>query len=84
MRCLAFIKAKFEFSVTAADIEGSRNSLADALSRDKLDVFLSHATQACPAPTNFSQELLDLTVIAKPDWTSHHWTELWTAIFAEA
>lgn len=28
-----------------------------------------------------SQELLDLIIIEKPDWTSRSWTELWSFIF---
>jgi hypothetical protein len=79
VRCLAFLKARFQFSVTASHIEGSRNVLADALSRDNLDSFLSRYPQASPVPTPLPQELLDLTLISKPDWTSSRWTELWSA-----
>lgn len=84
VRCLAFLRAKFQFALVASHIEGKRNTLADALSRDKLDIFFSHLPQANPDPTPLPQELLDLIIISKPDWTSPHWTELWTSIFAEA
>jgi len=84
VRCLAFLRARVQFTLTATHIEGTRNVLADALSRDKLDLFLSHFPQANPDPTPLPQELLDLTIILKPDWTSPCWTELWTSIFAEA
>ena len=81
MRCLAFIQAKFCFSIRASHIKGSNNDLADALSRDNRDYFLSNYPQASPMPTPLPQELLDLTIIAKPDWTSAHWTSLWSGIF---
>ena len=42
MRCLAFLKAKFQFSLFATHISGVNNDLADALSRDNLQYFLSH------------------------------------------
>ena len=81
MRCLAFIKEKFQFFLFATHIKGKNNDLADALSRDNLSYFRSHHPQALPHPTPLPQELLDLTMISKPDWTSAHWTDLWSAIF---
>jgi len=30
------------------------------------------------------QELLDLLIVARPDWTSSQWTDLWTSIFNKA
>ena len=39
MRCLAFIKAKFQFYLFASHIPGIKNDLADALSRDNLRYF---------------------------------------------
>ena len=83
MRCLAFLKAKFQFSLFASHISGINNDLADALSRDNLQYFLSHHAQAQPSPTSLPPELLDLTIIKKPDWTSPVWTDLWRAIFGQ-
>ena len=83
VRCLAFLKAKFQFSLMASHIAGSRNVLADALSRDNLACFLSRHPQASPVPTPLPQELVDLMLISRPDWTSPRWTELWSATFAE-
>lgn len=39
VRSLAFLRAKFQFTLTATHIEGTCNVLANALSRDKLDLF---------------------------------------------
>ena len=36
VRCLAFIKAKYEFELMATHVRGVDNPIADALSRDKL------------------------------------------------
>jgi len=67
MRCLMFFMAKFQFSMYATHTAGSENTLADALSRDRLDLFLSHYPQASRSPTPLPQELLDLLIVAHPD-----------------
>lgn len=38
LRCLAFLKAKFEFSLYCTHIQGTSNELADTPSRDKAQV----------------------------------------------
>ena len=81
MQCLVFIKARFQFDLFAVHISGVRNDLADALSRNKLNHFHAHLPQAAESPTPIPQGLLDLTIISKPDWTSTHWTDLWSGIF---
>ena len=83
LRCLAFLKAKFQFALYCNHIQGARNELADALSRDRVQLFLSHCPQASHTPTPIPAELLDLTVVSKPDWTSSHWTSLWTTTFGQ-
>ena len=82
VRCLPFIKAKYQFSLFAAPIPGINNDLADALSRNKLPYFFCRHQQAARDPTPIPQELLDLTVISKPDWTSAQWTKVWSTTFA--
>ena len=81
MRCLMFFMAKFQFSIYATHIAGSENILADALSRNRLDLFLLHHPQASKSPTPMPQELVDLLIVTRPDWTSMHWTRLWNSIF---
>ena len=75
MQCLSFLKAKCQFSLFASHISGVNNDLADALSRDNLQYFLSHHPQAQSSPTSLPPELLDLTIIKKPGWTSPVWTD---------
>ena len=81
MRCLAFIAARYQFSIRASHLSGVCNTLADALSRDRLSRFRSHHPQARSRPSAISPELLDLLIVSKPDWTSPHWTNLWSSIF---
>ena len=83
MRCLAFFMAKFQFTLVARHIPGTSNVLADALSRGNLSLFLSLYPQADQVATPLPQELLDLVIISHPDWTSPHWTRLWSAIFGQ-
>ena len=82
LRCLAFITAKLQFIVTARHIPGIENTAADALSRDKLDLFRFMCPQANHAPSTISAALLDLLLLSRPDWTSWHWTELWNNTFS--
>ena len=81
-RCLAFIKAKFDLTIVASHIQGAKNTLADALSRDNLALFCSLHPQANQNPTAIPEALLHLLIISKPDWTSKRWTDLWNAIFS--
>lgn len=54
---------------------------ADALSRNHLPLFHSLHSQANQEGTLVSKSLLDLLILSKPDWTSKHWTELWSTTF---
>ena len=53
MRYLAFLKAKFQFSLFASHISGINNDLADALSRDNLQYFPSHHYRRSPAQSHY-------------------------------
>ena len=80
-RCLAFVKAKFEFELLATHLPGARNTIVDALSRNNMASFHSLLPQADQEPTLIPDSLLDLLIISRPDWTSRRWTELWSSIF---
>jgi len=82
MRCLAFISAKFQFYLFATHVQGKRNVIADALSRNKMHLFRSLYPQAHMLPTEIPEALLDLLIIRKPDWRSPIWTTLWNSIFS--
>ena len=80
-RCLAFIKAKMNCELVASHIPGVNNTIADAISRNKMTLFHTLLPQANHEPTVIPEALLDLLIISRPDWTSTHWTELWSSIF---
>ena len=82
MRCLAFIAAKYEFTIFATHIPGVNNVLADALSQNNESLFHSLHPQANQSPTPIPASLLDLLIVEKPDWLSTHWTQLWNSSFA--
>ena len=67
MRCLAFISAKYEFSLFATHISGVSNVLADALSRNNAQYFLSNYPQAHTTACTIPQELYELLIVTKPD-----------------
>ena len=83
LRCLAFLEARFSFHVVSAHIRGEDNTLADALSRNNRDLFLSLSPQAHREVAVVPAELLDVLIVTRPDWTSLHWTQMWTG-FSEA
>ena len=74
MRCLSFIAATFDFRLVATHIRGRDNILADALSRDNWSLFNSLYPQASKEATPIPPALLDLLVVAMPDWTCRRWT----------
>ena len=77
VRCLAFITAKFQFLLSASyTYPRGGNTAADALSRNKLDVFHSIYSQANSFPAPLPAALLDLPLMSKPDWTS--WSDTFT------
>ena len=67
--------------VSASHVRGIHNSLADALSRNNRDYFLSHYPQAQPSPSSIPLTLVGMLITSKPDWTSPHWTSLWNTFF---
>ena len=75
LRCLSFFMAKFQFTLHASHVAGSKNALADALSRNNVDQFLllhpqasgflnSYSTRA-GGPTYSNSPRLDLRSLDK-------------------
>ena len=78
LRCLAFLEARFSFHIFATHIRGTHSVLADALSWNNEVLFRALFPQAHREPTPIPASLLDVLVVTKPDWTSQHWTQLWS------
>ena len=76
LRCLFFIKAYFEISLSAIHIKGEDNVGADAISRNNLHVSFAQVPQADPYPTPIPKSALDLLVLQQPDWLSPNWSQL--------
>ena len=82
MRCLAFIQARWHLGVSAEHIPGIHNTLADALTRNKLVTFHFVFPQATKQLTLLLEALVDLFIISGLDWTSPQWSTLWNNIFS--
>ena len=81
VRCLMSITAKFQLLISAIHIAGEANTLADAISRNNLQIFFSLHPQAHQHQTVVPSSLVELLIGMQPDWISRQWTELWNNIF---
>ena len=75
--CVVCFFWKFGFICSAIHIPGVNNGIADALSRNRLDVFCTLAPQARAEPTLVPRGLLEGLMGDEP-WTSAAW-ERWFA-----
>ena len=81
MRSLFFIMAKFDLTIFATHVPGRENGAADALSRDNLPLFHAQVPNAAKSPSRVPQELIELLIHRRPDWTSADWRTLYASIF---
>ena len=74
LRCLFFLEAKFDLSLSAVHVPGFENGAADSISRNKLQchVFFDLVPQAHREPRSVPRELIHRLVIDTP-WTSSIW-----------
>ena len=84
LRCLSFYMAYSDFTLSAVHIAGAKNTAADALSRNDLTSFFRSLPQADPSPSLVPLEILDLTILEQPDWTSPRWRNLFRATIVKA
>ncbi len=77
-RCLSFLAATYEFRMSAVHLRGTHNTLADALSRNNLNLFRSLHPQANRDAVPIPMAALDLILLQEPDWTTKDWTRMWT------
>ena len=81
MRTLFFVMARFDIAIVAVHLPGRENEAADALSRDRLPLFFAQVPNASEAPSIVPQEVLELLILRRPDWTSRDWRNLYASIF---
>ena len=79
IRVLVFLASHFQFWFMAAHIEGVKNTWANAISRNKMDLFLLQASPTPDPPSAVPPALADLLsqIIT---WTSTSWTRLFRDI----
>ena len=78
VRCLFFFQAHYSFH-TQRGISLVLTTHWLMLYRVTM-LFLSKVPNADKIPTHIPQELMELLVIQKPDWTSQSWTTLFSTI----
>ena len=74
-RLLTFFACYHQFWFVASHIPGAKNTLADAISRNNLDLFLSQVPQAGQTPTPIPPSLMELLML-DASWTSTSWMKL--------
>ena len=82
IRILVFLASHFNFWFTASHIAGDSNILADALSRNNADLFLSQVPRALQHSSRIPPPLIDL-LICNITWTSTVWTKLFKDILQQ-
>ena len=82
LRPLCLLCALLDICLVARHLPGAQNASADALSRNKLDLFFSINPQASPDPATLTQPLLELVLDLSLQGASKRWTALLTSILA--
>lgn len=82
LRCLHFICAYWEIELRVEHIPGKMNVVADAVSRNLLQVMESSGLER--SPVEVPEELWKLLVAERPDWTQPAWRSLLTTSLLKA
>ena len=77
LRCAHFICAHFDIDLEIVHIRGKDNVIADAISRNLLQVLHKEAPDLDLLPTPIHPALWDLLVTSQPDWLCPRWNQLW-------
>ena len=76
LRCLFFICAKFNITLSAEHVAGSNNTAADALSRNNLPLFFQEVPSAYRAPSTITSALIEVLIHRRPNWLSADWSRV--------
>jgi hypothetical protein len=78
LRCLSFVEARRQFTLSAVHLSGIQNTLADHLSRNRLSAFLEGKPEAKLNPTEIPASLLQWLLDPRVEWTSPAWMQLFS------
>ena len=73
LRSLHFVCAMYQVSIRVVHLAGSHNVIADAISRNLMQVFFYHAPKAEKTPTPIPEPIWEVLVTHQPDWLSTTW-----------
>ena len=80
-----FCAAKYNFWFTGVHTPGTKNTLADALSRNKVVLFRSQAPVITrQLPDAIAPGMVQLLSLPNSDWLSPNWIQLFNAITLKA
>ena len=82
VRSLHFFLAHWDIKLTTSHIAGKSNILADALSRNLMQVFCNQAPSAHKEGTTIPLLLQELLITERPDWCSEVWKRKLTTWFS--
>ena len=76
MRCLAFIEASVPLTIVAEHIKGTENVVADALSRDRLEMACSLMQGPTEEAEEIPEDLIELLTKESRSWSEQEWSRL--------
>ena len=76
MRCLAFVEARVPVTIVAEHIKGTENVVADALSRDRLDIARSSLLVLEREAEVLPGDLLEMLTTESQSWSEQGWKRL--------
>ena len=76
MRCLAFVEATVPFTLVAEHIRREDNIVADALSRDNIDLARSMMQESAAEAEELPHDLLKLLTAMSRSWSELEWKRL--------
>ena len=79
LRCLFFICARFNITLSAERVAGIRNEAADALSRNNLSAFFQEIPSAYSTPSVIPPALIEVLIDQRPNWLSTEWSSAFQA-----
>ena len=84
IRCLFFIRVRFNLHLEATHIPGALNHLANADSCDNIAFLFSRVSAAPLSQTPIPPQLVSLLVVNRIDWTSPDWSQQFGTCFLQA